>query len=273
MATKSSGLARQTGHGKPRNSATAILDSPAVLRTLAFLAFASAWQLFATVNDSLFLPTFTDVAAALASMLSDGALWLAFGKSHVAMFLGYCVSVLLGVPLGLLLGRNRTAAQVGNPLLYALLATPLVGIIPLLTMSVGIGLLARVLLVWSFVFPVIVETTATGVRHVDRSLLDALRVFGASELQLWHKGVLPGAFDSIMTGLRLGAGRAIEGMVLVELIMVAVGIGGLILRYQAFFQSDRLYAVVVLVVLEALLVLRALEALQNYIGARRGRSA
>src|SRR2546429_1961112 len=75
--------------------------------------------------------------------------------------------------------------------------------------------------------------------------------------------LLPASLPAIMTGVRIGLGRAITGMVIVELLMVSVGIGNLILRFRGIFEYDRLYAVVVLVVIEALVLINLARAFER----------
>src|SRR5690606_10750435 len=80
---------------------------------------------------------------------------------------------------------------------------------------------------------------------------------GATERQIWWRILLRGAMPGVMAGVRIGLGRAITGMVVVELLMVSVGLGGLILDFRAFFRVGDLYAVVIIVALEALLLISA----------------
>jgi len=78
--------------------------------------------------------------------------------------------------------------------------------------------------------------------------------FGATERQIWRNVLLPGALPVIMSGIRLGLGRGVTGMVVIELLLVSVGIGGLFLNFRGRFETDLLYGLVVLVVMEALVL-------------------
>jgi len=80
------------------------------------------------------------------------------------------------------------------------------------------------------------------------------RSFGASETQLWRKVLLPGARPAVLAGARLGLARAISGMVAVELLLVSVGFGRLLLRYQGDFDAGAVYAVVLVVAAQAVLL-------------------
>jgi NitT/TauT family transport system permease protein len=241
----------------------ALLDSRYFLRLLAFAAFAGAWQLYAVLFGGFFIPSFTETISALLGLILEPETWEAFFVSNIAMVLGFALAVVMGVPLGLLMGRFKTAERISNPYLNILLVTPLAGIIPLLMMSVGIGLVARVIVVWSFAIVMVVVNSRAGVRQVDPNLIDMARLFGSSELGVWRRVILPSALPAILTGIRIALGRAVTGMVIVELVMVSVGIGGLILNAQALFRFEELYAVVVLVVVEALILLAAVDWVQR----------
>lgn len=240
-----------------------LLDSRWFLRLLAFAIFAIIWQLYALVFGGLWVPTFTETAMALSEQIVSPRVWDAFIVSNVAMVLGFFFAIIIGVPLGLLMGRSRTAERIANPWMNILLVTPMAGLIPLLMMSLGLTLASRVIVVWSFAIVMVVVNARAGVRQVEPSLLDMARNFGANELGLWRRIILPSALPAILVGVRIGLGRAVTGMVIVELLMWAVGIGGLILNYQAFFQFAELYGLVVLVILEALLLLSIVDWIQR----------
>jgi NitT/TauT family transport system permease protein len=240
-----------------------LLDSRWFLRLLAFGVFALIWQVYATVAGGIFVPTFTETFAAIAQQLTSPVVWDAFIASNVAMVLGFLLAIVTGIPLGLFMGRFPLAERAANPYLNILLVTPLAGIIPLLMMTLGIGLASRVIVVWSFAVVMVVVNTRAGVRQVDRSLIDMVRLFGAREAGVWRRVILPGALPAVLTGVRIGLGRAVTGMVIVELVMVSVGIGGLILRYQSRFQFAEIYGVVVLVILESLILLSIVDWCQR----------
>jgi ABC-type nitrate/sulfonate/bicarbonate transport system permease component len=240
-----------------------LLDSRWFLRILAFVIFALVWEIYALTLGGFFFPTFTETLVAIGRQITSAEVWQAFLRSNVAMVLGFFFALVIGIPLGLLMGRFRVAEQAANPYLNILLVTPLAGLIPLLMMSLGLTLASRVIVVWSFAIVMVVVNARTGVRQVDRSLIDMSRNFGASELGTWRRIILPAALPAILVGVRIGLGRAITGMVIVELLMWAVGIGGLILKAQAFFRFDELYGIVVLVILEALILLAIVDWAQR----------
>lgn len=242
-------------HSLPARLWRAVVDSDNTYRLLTLLVIGAAWQLLAINAGGLLIPSFTDTVIALAELMFDPVLWQALLISNQAMVIGFAISVVIGIPLGLAMGRFRAAEQFSDVYLNILLVTPISTLIPLLVMSVGIGLAARIILVVFFTFIMIIVNSRAGVRQVDPSLIEMGRSFGASERQLWQRIILPGAMPAVMAGIRIGLSRAVQGMVIVELLMVSVGIGGLILRYRGFFQADKLYAVIVVIVIEALILI------------------
>jgi NitT/TauT family transport system permease protein len=222
------------------------------------------WQAYAAAVGGLLIPTVGGTFTRLAELLVSPQLWRAAWLSNQSLILGFSLSIIIGVPLGLLMGRFRGPEKWVDPYLNILLTAPMAAVIPLLIMSpLGLGLWSRVVLVVLFSIVMVVVSTRAGVRQVDPGLIEAGQCFGADELRLWTRVILPSTLPAIMTGIRLGLGRAITAMVIIELLMVAVGLGGMITEARGEFDPDALYAVVIFVVLEALVlvtVVRKIEA-------------
>ena len=89
------------------------------------------------------------------------------------------------------------------------------------------------------------------------------RSFGANEAQIWRRILIPGAVPAILTGLRIGLGRAINGMVAAELLLVASGIGNLLLEFRAAFEGGLLFATVFAVSLQAVVLLAFMQTLEQ----------
>lgn len=255
------------GLGRPPSESLRgrILGSAWTYRLIVLVIFGSIWEVYSRVAHLLLVPTFTGTVAGTIELLIDPEFWTAFLVSNQALVLGFAISAVVGVPLGLAAARYRNVEGFVDPYLNILLVTPMAALIPILLMSLGIGLTSRVFLVVVFAVPVIVVNSRAGVRQVDPSLIEMAQSYGAGERQIWRKILIPGALPAIMTGIRLGLGRAVTGMVIIELLMVAVGIGSLILNFQGRFQAGLLYGVVVLVVIEALILVSIVRAIEHRI--------
>jgi len=231
------------------------------LRALSLGIFASVWEILANQIDSLLLPTFSATLVDLIGLLGTTELWQSFWISNQAMILGFLLSLAIGIPLGITMGRWQKAEKITNLYLNILLVTPMSALIPIFIIAIGLGLGSRVLVVFVFAVVVITVNTRAGLKSIDSTLIEMAHSFGATEQQLWQQILLPGALPAMATGVRLGLARAISGMIVVELLLVATGVGRLILSYQADFKSSLVYAVVFVVLIEAVI----LTWLINYI--------
>jgi len=256
-----------TGGGiRPSSSSllATIIGSAWTYRLLVLVLVGGAWELYARTAKLLLVPTFTGTVGAIGKLIVDPKVWSAFLVSNQSLVIGFVIAVLLGIPLGLATARFRRVESFVDPYLSILLVTPMAALIPILIMAFGVqSLTPRVLLVVVFAIPVVIVNARVGVRQVDPALIEMATSYGAGEREIWRKILLPGALPAIMTGVRLGLGRGITGMVIVELLMVAVGIGGLILNYQGRFQAAMLYGLVVLVVFEALALVQLVRLVER----------
>jgi NitT/TauT family transport system permease protein len=233
------------------------------LRLLSLAVFALGWELLDRQLDSLLLPGFTETIVALGRLLATPSLWKAVWISNQAMILGFSLAASVGILLGLLMGRWPAAERFLDPYLSILLATPKSALIPIVIMVIGLGLLSRVMITFSFAVVVITINVRAGLRMVDPTWIEMARSFGATEGQLWRKVLLRGAFPGLLAGLRFGLARSVSGMITVELLLVAVGIGRLILDYQGSFEAASLFATVLVVVAEAIALLQVCDWLER----------
>ena len=249
--------------GRPRSFLRRVVASPWLYRLASIAVVGLLWQLGAIAADTLFIPTFTATVAAVAALIVNPDVWDAFRSSNEALVFGFSAAVILGIPLGFAIARMRGIEPIVDPYLTILLVVPMAAIIPLLIMSLGIGMLARIVIIFLFTFPNLVVNARAGVRQVDPTLIEMATSYGATERAIWRRVLLPGSLPPIMAGIRLGLGRAVTAMVIVELLLTPVGIGGLILEYRARFQAANLYGVVVLVVIEALILISIARAIER----------
>lgn len=232
------------------------------LRALSVALFALVWEAYAGSQRSLLIPTFSATALAFVEMLASPEFWRAMAISNTALVAGYALALVAGLPLGLLIGRSPRLEQLTGPWLNALNVTPMSALIPVFIVALGIGTPARVAVVFAFAVVSIVLHTRAGGRYAPASLLAMAQSFGASRSQTLALVVLPAAVPHVLTGARLGLARAVTGMVIVELLLVAIGLGALILEYRGDFEAARMFAVVLGVVAEAVLlsmILRRIE--------------
>jgi NitT/TauT family transport system permease protein len=234
-----------------------------VLQAIIVSVFLVAWELYGRSLNPIFLSYPTAVAGAFVELIRNGQLLTATVQSLTALAVGFSISLVAGVTLGLLMGRYRTLYHAFDPFIVALYNTPSVALIPLIQLWFGLGLQAKVVIVFMSAFFPIVLNTYAGVRNTSRSMVDVVRAFGASDRQVMTKVVLPGAVPFIMAGVRLAVGRAVIGVVVAEFFTALSGLGGLIIVFSNSFATAKLFVpVITLVVLGLALtsLARALEA-------------
>jgi NitT/TauT family transport system permease protein len=184
------------------------------------------------------------------TLCANGELISALGSSLWTLLLGFGSAAIVGVILGLLIGRYRVVDAATDWLVNALYATPLVALIPLVTLWFGLGDGAKLFIVSILaVFPILINTAA-GVRNVPRPLIDVAVAFAANERQAFLKIILPAVLPYVMTGLRLGIGRAIIGMVVAEFFTAITGLGAVIVKYGNQYDTASMFVpILVLMIL------------------------
>ncbi|MCC6176998.1 MAG: ABC transporter permease [Chloroflexi bacterium] len=218
-----------------------------VVRLVTFVLVLAAWEVVGSMVNPIFLSTPSKIAVALVAMIRNGQLLVALQLSLLGIALGYTAAIAIGVPLGIAMGRSRMVEAIVEPYANALYVTPRVALIPLLLIWFGIGFEAQVVVIFlSSVFPIIINSYA-GVRDISANLVDTARAFCASERQLFTEVILPAAVPFIMTGLRLGIGQAVIGMVVAQMFLALSGLGKLLVNYGDFFKTDYVFAVVIVI--------------------------
>lgn len=234
----------------------------------ATIGLLAVWEIVGRLDVSMFLPPISRVAVAWWALASNGTLVHAASSSLLSLAKGFVPAAVLGVGIGLAMGRFKTVRLLLDGWVNALMSAPLSALVPVLIALFGIRDTVVAASVFMFSFFVIVVNTMTGVRSTDRSLVEMGRAFGASEATLFRRIYLPAALPAVMLGLRLGVVQAVKGMVVGEMLISLVGLGERLIYYANTFLIPDLYAVIVSVLLLALvsadLVQRADAALVRW---------
>lgn len=208
-------------------------ESLRLVRAGSVVLVLLAWQVAGSRVNQLFFSPPSAIAGGAVEMLASGEFLRHAWGSLGAFSVGLAGALVLGILLGLLMGRYRLAEYLLDPYVYALDATPRVALIPLLLLWFGLGAPAKIAVVFlSGLFPVLMNTFS-GVRTVSAGLVDIGRAYGASERQIFAKVIVPAALPFIMTGVRLAVGRALIGIVTAEMFTAVSGLGGLLIRLSS----------------------------------------
>ena len=205
-----------------------VKSSDITLVSLAVILIA--WEILGRQLPAALASYPSAIALAFWQLLMDGQLIPAFIASIQPFIVGYLLSALLGIPLGLLLGRDRTIEAALGIYVTAGYAVPLVALVPLFVLWFGLGFLVKVVIIFTMaVFPIIINTWA-GVQAVPRALVEVGTAFVASPAAIMRKIIVPATVPYVMTGLRLAIGRAVVGMVVAEFFTAIGGLGGIVIN-------------------------------------------
>jgi NitT/TauT family transport system permease protein len=182
---------------------------------------------------------------------------------------GFILSLIVGIPLGVVLGRYRFPGLLLDPLLMALYTMPRMAMMPLLVVWFGVGVGATISVVFlGAVFPILINTSV-GIREIDPIWVRAVRSFGGNEWDIFKKVLLPGAVPPMMSGVRLGVGRGLLGMVVSEMYASTAGIGGQIAIYGNSFRTTELITLIAIVSLLGFLMVDLMRRVEEWVGRER----
>ena len=231
------------------------LVTPALRQRIESIALGTAtialllvvWELLPLVlpiqqGTRLFFTVPSRIFATLWQMLATGTIWAPLGVSAMAFAIGLALAIVVGLPLGILLGRSATLNAMFDPFVTAFNATPRLVFLPLLMLWLGIGLWSKVAVVFSgALFPLLINTHE-GVRNADKLLINVVRSFGAGRWDVARLVVIPNALPFIVVGLRLAIGRAILGVVVAEFFGAQEGLGVVMVRAASSFDVNVVFA-------------------------------
>ena len=218
-----------------------------VYSLLAILIFLLIWEITArsgAVNPT-FLPPFSKVALAFWNLAITGTLFKHLFVSLQRAVFGFAVGLAIAVPLGLLIGWYKGFEGFIDPLLQTFRQTSALSLFPVFILLFGIGETSKVAIIfWGVQWPILLSTIA-GVRSVEPLLIKSAHSMGASTITLFRKVIIPGAFPSIFTGIRLSATYSILILIAAEMIGSNAGLGFLLYTAETTFQIPEMYAAIV----------------------------
>jgi NitT/TauT family transport system permease protein len=227
------------------------------LRTVArnafpFLVVGALWEIVARagVFPRKLFPTLGDVATAFVDLTRAGILPMHAAETVLRLLSGFALAALVGVTIGVLMGRSRRAEDILLPLVSILAPIPGLAYAPLFLLWFGPGEVSAVLLVAFVSMFAIIFNSWTGVKAVKEIWLRSAQSMGADDRRMFSHVILPGALPYILTGLRLGLAQAWRILVAVEMLAaVPWGLGWLIFGAREFLNTDAMMAGIVVIAL------------------------
>jgi NitT/TauT family transport system permease protein len=226
-----------------------------------------------SAGTKLFFTTPSQIAGTLWQMFATGSIWVPLGVSASGFAVGLGLAIVVGLPLGVLIGRSRTLNAMFDPFITAFNATPRLVFLPLVMLWFGLGLWAKVVIVFiGALFPILINTYE-GVRNSDKVLINVVRSFGAKEWDVARLVVIPNAMPYIVAGLRLAIGRAVLGVVVAEFFGSESGLGVMMVQAAGRYQVDIVFSGLIVFAVLSLAMTAAVQVLENRLGRWRPQHA
>ena len=220
--------------------------------TLAALGLAiplAGWTVLATFGavNRVFLPSPADVIRRVGVWFTDDDLLSDIGISFFRVVVGWALSALIAIPLGLAIGTFRAVQALLEPLTDFIRYMPAVAFIPLVMLWIGIDEGAKVGIIFIGTFFQMVLMVAEDVRRVPMAQIEAAQTMGATRLEVIEQVIIPSSKPALLDTLRVTMGWAWTYLVVAELVAANSGLGYAIIKAQRFLQTDKIFAGIILI--------------------------
>ena len=224
----------------------------AISRLLPLVLVASAltiWELAARSGrwSRLLFPSLESIFNELVRFFSSSAPLLEAWVTLQRALGGFALAALVGIMLGVLMGRSKFVGELLDPLFSGTYAVPKLALFPIFIFVFGIGSLSKVALVFlECLYPIVIMTYA-GAREVNRTLLWSAQNMGASRAAILRRVVIPATAPFIFAGFRVAAPVSMIVVVITEMVSSADGLGYQVIYAMSSLRTDRMLAVVVVI--------------------------
>jgi NitT/TauT family transport system permease protein len=233
--------------------------NPYAMAAASGVAFLVLWQVVSMNVPPVILPAPAAVFGALIELTASGELVKATLETIWPFAIGLVVAFFVGTALGLLLGIFRPAAKILDPYIFVFWSIPNIAWLPLFIAWFGVGNLTLVIFVFvSAVFPQLL-TVEAGAKEADSFLVEVARSLGGTKREILYTVVLPSSIPYIVAGLRIAVGRALVGIIVGQLLIVATGIGYMFQFYGETLSLAKYFAPLIVIAVLAVALNRAVN--------------
>ena len=208
----------------------------------SLILWAILWEIVGQLNVTLLLPPLSGVLVKMVEIVPTKTFMLALWTTAQAFVIGNTIAILVGVPLGILMGRSVIADRIFLPWVNLFLSAPLTALVPVIMVLFGLGQTTIILTVVLFAVWIIVLDSRAGVRSISPSLVEMAKSFGATSWQSFREIYVWAALPEILAGIRLGVIRAVKGVIIGQLLVSIVGFGALFKLYGSRFLMEHFWA-------------------------------
>ena len=229
----------------------------------SLLIWAVLWEIVGQLDVTILLPPLSRVLVRMAEIVPTATFMSALWVTAQAFVIGNAIAILVGVPLGILMGRSELADRIFLPWVNLFLSAPLTALVPVIMVLFGLGQTTIILTVVLFAVWIIVLDARAGVRSISPSLVEMAKSFGASPWQAFREIYVWAALPEILAGIRLGMIRAVKGVIIGQLLVSIVGFGALFKLYGSRFLMEHFWAALLVLFAFAFLLAELLAWLER----------
>ncbi len=211
----------------------------------SLLLWGLLWEIIGQLDVTFFVPPLSEVIATLYEIIGTPAFLKALSETAYAFSSGVAIAILIGIPLGILMGTSRIIDEILLPWVNMFLSAPLTALVPVLMVLFGFGMKSIIITTVLFAIWIIVLNSRAGVMQINRSLVEMARSFGASRMDSFVKIYFWAALPEILGGVRIGVIRGVKGVIIGQLLISIVGFGALFELYSANFLMAHFWAVLI----------------------------
>jgi len=238
-----------------------------VRQIVALLILLALWEAagHAGMLNPLYLPSPSQIGAALVELFSDGRIWPHLEATFTAALGGLVLGIAVGTVLGVAAALVRLVAELLEPVMTLLNAVPRVILAPLFVIWLGIGLASKIALSFILVAVLIFFTVFTGIRQVDRRMVERVITLGGDRWALVRHVYLPSVTAWILSNLKIAVGFAFTGALVGEFVAATHGLGYLLSFAQSTYNAALMFALIVLILAVVLLIFGIAGRLEKYL--------
>ena len=215
-----------------------------VISTLSLLTFVVAWQLTSTLKlvSPILLPSPWQIVETIIDLFQNGYRDAPFYQ-HILIstgraLLAFLAAILIGVPLGLTMGRSQFLNAVLDPFVQFLRPIPKIALVPLVVVWLGIGEQSKFFLIFiATLLSVIVGATSAS-QNIPQGLIQAAQTMGLSRFKILFKVILPSALPEVFTTIRLSIGIGWTALIAAEMVAATAGLGWMIINAGSYLRTD-----------------------------------
>jgi NitT/TauT family transport system permease protein len=229
----------------------------------SLLLWAILWEIVGRLELTILLPPLSSILWRLGEVVPNKTFLDALWVTAKAFIAGNLISIVIGIPLGVLMGRSVIADRLLLPWVNLFLSAPLSALVPVIMILFGYGQTTIILTVVLFAVWIIVLDARAGSRNISPSLIEMARCYGANTWQAFFKIHVWAALPEILAGVRLGLIRAVKGVVIGQLLVSIVGFGRLFELYSSHFLMEHFWALLLVLFAFAFLITEMLGYLER----------